>query len=103
MFGASLSKAEEDLSRTEAVNIFLAQALHLQEKKVDRDMSQTRESGAKAARLGHDAAKQLATKLGATRVSNAGNEFEPNGRRICIKSARKKTSSVDVPIKCWVD
>lgn len=90
---------EKDLSRTEAVNLLLTQALIPKRHRGNDNMYQTRESGAKAARFGHDAAKKLAAKLGATKVSKTGNEFELDGRRICIKTARKKTSSVGVTYK----
>ena len=59
-------------------------------------MPQDRESGAAAANFGHIAAAAIAAKIGARKLSARSNEFELNGKRVTIRTARKKTSDFGV-------
>ena len=59
-------------------------------------MTQDRESGAAAAHFGHKAAAAIGAKIGATKLSSRSKEFELNGKRVTIRTARKKTNDFGV-------
>jgi hypothetical protein len=59
-------------------------------------MPQDRTSGSQAAKWGRESGKQLGLALGGSAVSRIANEFELNGRRIAVKTARSRTRSVGV-------
>ena len=58
-------------------------------------MSQTRESGAQANEFGRIAAATIASQIGAKKLGN-GNEFEWKGKRITIRTARRRNNIVGV-------
>jgi hypothetical protein len=59
-------------------------------------MPQDRESGARAAAWGHEAAYKIAWKIGATGMGKTSNECQLNGEHVVIKCARRNTTSVGV-------
>lgn len=60
---------------------------------------QNRESGAKASRWGHETARAIAAKLGASDIRRSSNECRLNNERIVIKCAAVQTRSVGVTYK----
>ena len=62
-------------------------------------MSQNRGSGVDADRWGHETARALAEKLGATKPSLRSNECLLGGKRIVIKCAGAATDSVGVTFR----
>ena len=48
-------------------------------------MPQDRESGARAAAWGHEAAQKIARKIGTTGMGKASNECHLNGERVVIQ------------------
>lgn len=59
-------------------------------------MTQNRDTGAEASEFGHAMAAFLAEKLGAQKLTVNSNEFEWNGQRITIRTARQGNTSVGV-------
>jgi hypothetical protein len=62
-------------------------------------MPQDRESGARANAWGRSTARLVAEKLGATDMAHSSNECTLGSRRIVIKCARPRTSSIGVSFK----
>lgn len=60
---------------------------------------QDRESGARASRWGHETARRIATKLGASDIRSGSNECQLNNEHIVIKCAAVTTRSVGVTYK----
>ncbi|HEY2572821.1 MAG TPA: hypothetical protein VGH65_02090, partial [Verrucomicrobiaceae bacterium] len=59
-------------------------------------MTQNRETGAEAARFGHKAAALIAENIGAKKLTRNSNEFEWNGKRVTIRTARQGNNQVGV-------
>jgi hypothetical protein len=59
-------------------------------------MTQNRETGAEAARFGHKAAALIAEEIGAQKLTSNSNEFEWNGKRVTIRTARQGNNQVGV-------
>jgi hypothetical protein len=59
-------------------------------------MTQNRETGAEAARFGHEAAALIGKKIGAKKLTRNSNEFELNGQRVTIRTARQGNHQVGV-------
>jgi hypothetical protein len=59
-------------------------------------MTQNRESGWEAVKFGHQAAALIGSKIGAKKLSPRSNEFELNGKRITIRTARQGNNQVGV-------
>lgn len=59
-------------------------------------MPQNQNTGAEAARFGHEAAALIAEKLGAKKLTRNSNEFEWNGQRVTIRTARQGNNQVGV-------
>jgi len=59
-------------------------------------MPQDADSGTLANEYGHETAREIAAKIGATSVSDSSNEFAHKGRLITIRSAHQATTSVGV-------
>jgi hypothetical protein len=59
-------------------------------------MKQNRETGAEAAAFGHHAAALIGAKIGAKKLRSQSNEFELNGRRVTIRTARRGNNQVGV-------
>ncbi len=63
-------------------------------------MSQDKESGAKAVKYGLETAKLIADKLYYKKIGySRSNEYENEGKRVVIKCARAKTTSIGVSYK----
>ena len=60
-------------------------------------MPQNRESGARANEYGRENAKRIAEKIGAESISRRSNEFELQGKKITIRSAKFSTNDLGVP------
>jgi hypothetical protein len=59
-------------------------------------MTQDQETGVEAARFGHEAAALIGEKIGAKRLTRNSNEFEGNGQRVTIRTARQGNNQVGV-------
>ncbi len=59
-------------------------------------MPQNRQTGADAARFGHEAAALIGEKIGAKKLTRNSNEFEWNGQRVTIRTARQGNKQVGV-------
>ena len=59
-------------------------------------MTQNRETGAEAAQFGHKAATLIGEKIGAKKLKSNSNEFEWNGQRVTIRTARQGNNQVGV-------
>lgn len=59
-------------------------------------MAQDRDSGLEASRYGHVCARLIAKAIGAEMMSEKSNECLWNGRRVVIKTAHNRTTSVGV-------
>ena len=59
-------------------------------------MTQDRETGAEAARYGHEAATLIGEKIGAKKLTSNSNEFAWNGQRVTIRTARQGNNQVGV-------
>ena len=59
-------------------------------------MPQTRETGATAAKFGHEAATLIGEKLGAKKLRRDANLFEWNGQPVTIRTARQGNNQVGV-------
>lgn len=62
-------------------------------------MAQDRESGARAAKWGREAAGRLAKAIGATGFAGRSNECVLGGKRVIIKCAAVKTGIVGITYK----
>jgi hypothetical protein len=60
---------------------------------------QDRASGARASRWGHETARAIAEKLGASHMRRSSNECVLNGERVVIKCAAPTTLSIGVTYK----
>jgi hypothetical protein len=60
---------------------------------------QDQASGARASRWGHETARAIAEKLGASHMRHSSNECVLNGERVVIKCAAPTTLSVGVTYK----
>jgi hypothetical protein len=59
-------------------------------------MTQNRDTGAEAARFGHEVAALIGEKIGAKKLTRNSNEFELNGKRVTIRTAHQATDQVGV-------
>ena len=59
-------------------------------------MTQSHETGAEAARFGHKAAALIADQIGAKKLTRNSNEFQWNGKRVTIRTARQGNNQVGV-------
>ena len=59
-------------------------------------MGQDRDTGAAANDFGRATAPQIAKQIGATMLGSASNEATLDGKRVVIKCARRRTTSVGV-------
>lgn len=62
-------------------------------------MPQDRESGARANKFGRETAKAIADKIGAIPISKISNEFSLKNRKVTIRCAHHKTTSVGMSYK----
>lgn len=87
-------KDNEYLSRSESIVELLKLGLSKRMKNMDTQASQDQASGARASKWGHVTSRKIATVLGAKELSKTSNEFELDGKRVTIRCARPRTSSV---------
>jgi hypothetical protein len=62
----------------------------------DVEMAQDRDTGAAANEFGRETAPRIARMIGATMLGSTSNEATLDGKRVVIKCARQRTTSIGV-------